>query len=232
MSSIANDITAEKKKLSAMLSEKYTVDYFQREYKWERRHIEQLLVDLEAAFFSNYEYTHTIANIEDYNCYYLGPIVVSKAGRNRSIVDGQQRLTSITLLLIYLNNLQKNMPEKEDIAKQFNEIENKKNKAQNSLNEEVPERQTILESLFNDTEIIIDESSDISVKNMYERYTDIVELFSDELKGDKLPMFIEWLKNNVVFVEIFAYSNENAYTIFETMNDRGLNVERIYFVKY
>lgn len=50
MSSIANDITAEKKKLSAMLSEKYTVDYFQREYKWERRHIEQLLVDLEAAF--------------------------------------------------------------------------------------------------------------------------------------------------------------------------------------
>lgn len=107
MSSIANDITAEKKKLSAMLSEKYTVDYFQREYKWERRHIEQLLVDLEAAFFSNYEYTHTIANIEDYNCYYLGPIVVSKAGRNRSIVDGQQRLTSITLLLIYLNNLQK-----------------------------------------------------------------------------------------------------------------------------
>lgn len=59
---------------------------------------------------------------------------------------------------------------------------------------------------------------------MYERYTDIVELFSDELKGDKLPMFIEWLKNNVVFVEIFAYSNENAYTIFETMNDRGLNL--------
>ena len=75
---------------------------------------------------------------------------------------------------------------------------------QNSYNIEVPERQTILESLFNDTEIIIDESSDISVKNMYERYTDIVELFSDELKGDKLPMFIEWLKNNVVFVEIFA----------------------------
>lgn len=220
MSSIANDITAEKKKLSAMLSEKYTVDYFQREYKWERRHIEQLLVDLEAAFFSNYEYTHTIANIEDYNCYYLGPIVVSKAGRNRSIVDGQQRLTSITLLLIYLNNLQKNMPEKEDIASL---IFSRKG-GQNSYNIEVPERQTILESLFNDTEIIIDESSDISVKNMYERYTDIVELFSDELKGDKLPMFIEWLKNNVVFVEIFAYSNENAYTIFETMNDRGLNL--------
>ena len=220
MSSIANDITAEKKKLSAMLSEKYTVDYFQREYKWERRHIEQLLVDLEAAFFSNYERMHTIANVQDYNCYYLGPIVVSKAGRNRSIVDGQQRLTSITLLLIYLNNLQKNMPEKEEIASL---IFSRKG-GQNSYNIEVPERQTILESLFNDTETIIDESSDISVKNMYERYTDIVELFSDELKGNKLPMFIEWLKNNVVFVEIFAYSNENAYTIFETMNDRGLNL--------
>ena len=38
------------------------------------------------------------------------------------------------------------------------------------------------------------------------------------------PYFLDWLKYRVVLVEIIAYSDENAYTIFETMNDRGLNL--------
>jgi uncharacterized protein with ParB-like and HNH nuclease domain len=51
-----------------------------------------------------------------------------------------------------------------------------------------------------------------------------MELFPDDIKGDNLPFFIDRLKYNVVLVEIVAYSDENAYTIFETMNDRGLNL--------
>ena len=45
-----------------------------------------------------------------------------------------------------------------------------------------------------------------------------------EIKNDVFPFFIDWLKFNVILVEIIAYSDENAYTIFETMNDRGLNL--------
>lgn len=220
MSSIANDIIAAKKKLAELLREKYTVDYFQREYKWEKKHIEQLLVDLEAAFLSDYEIGHTVANVSDYNCYYLGPIVICKVGRTRSIVDGQQRLTSITLLLIYLNNLQKELVEQEDIESL---IFSRKGGA-TSYNIEVPQRQIILDALFKSGDYDIDAEDDFSVRNMYDRYTDIVTLFSQELKENKLPLFIEWLKENVVLVEIMAFSNENAYTIFETMNDRGLNL--------
>jgi hypothetical protein len=41
-----------------------------------------------------------------------------------------------------------------------------------------------------------------------------------------LPFFIDWLIENVHLVEITAYSNDDAYTIFETMNDRaGSSVE-------
>ncbi|MEE9707780.1 hypothetical protein [Aeromonas veronii] len=36
--------------------------------------------------------------------------------------------------------------------------------------------------------------------------------------------YLDWLKYNVILVEITAYSDENAYTIFESMNDRGLNL--------
>ena len=44
------------------------------------------------------------------------------------------------------------------------------------------------------------------------------------LKGKTLPYFIDWLIEKVMFVEIKTRSDKDAYTIFETMNDRGLNL--------
>jgi len=41
---------------------------------------------------------------------------------------------------------------------------------------------------------------------------------------EALPYFADWLIENVHLVEITAYSDEDAYTIFETMNDRGLSL--------
>lgn len=222
MSSIANNISAFVRTLKLMLDgNKYQVDYFQREYKWGSKHIEQLLVDLEASFFSNYEDSHQLQDVANYNCYYLGPVVISEKNTGKSIVDGQQRLTSMTLLLIFLNNLQKAAPEKEDIESL---IYSKKH-GKKSYNIEVPDRTQILDSLFQGTEIdLTEEGIDESVRNMHERYLDIESMFSERLKGDILPLFIDWVKEKIVFVEIIAYTDENAYTIFETMNDRGLNL--------
>ena len=81
-----------------------------------------------------------------------------------------------------------------------------------------------MESLFLTGAYTLQNGDDASTVSMEERYADIVELFPDDIKGDILPFFIDWLKYNVVLVEIVAYSDENAYMIFETMNDRGLNL--------
>ena len=62
------------------------------------------------------------------------------------------------------------------------------------------------------------------VVNILARYDDIEELFPDELKGLALPYFVDWVVENVHLVEITAYSDSDAYTIFETMNDRGLSL--------
>ena len=53
---------------------------------------------------------------------------------------------------------------------------------------------------------------------------DLEECFPEELRDDALPYFIDWLVENVHLVEITAYSDDDAYTIFETMNDRGLSL--------
>jgi uncharacterized protein with ParB-like and HNH nuclease domain len=221
MGSIANNIQSFVRTLKEMLDgKKYQVDYFQREYKWERKHIEQLLVDLEASFMANFVIGHTIEDVSGYNCYYLGPVVMSDKNTVKSIVDGQQRLTSLTLLLIYLNNSQKNSEEKEELES----LIYSKKYGRKSYNIEVPDRTKVLESLFNESTIAIEDETDESILNMVERYNDISSMFSSDLLDERLPMFIDWLKEKVVFVEIIAYTDENAYTIFETMNDRGLNL--------
>ena len=63
-----------------------------------------------------------------------------------------------------------------------------------------------------------------SVQNIWRRYGDIERALPEELRGDALPYFVDWLIENVHLVEITAYSDEDAYTIFETMNDRGLSL--------
>lgn len=212
----ADDITV----FEALNEKKYKVDYFQREYNWEEKHIEQLISDLTTAFLNEYTPGDSRTEGENYNNYYLGPFVVSEKDSQRSIIDGQQRLTSLTLLLIYLNNLQKELGIKETIEPMiFSELRGSK-----SFNIQVDERVHCLQSLFDSGSYRPNSDDDESTINMAERYNDIVEAFPDEIKGNILPFFIDWLKYNVVLVEIIAYSDDNAYTIFETMNDRGLNL--------
>lgn len=217
---VSNKIDADDKTLKEILdTQKYTIDYFQREYRWERKHIEQLLTDLEASFFNNYDSKDQREKVEYYNSYYLGPIVICSKEDNLLIIDGQQRLTTLTLLLIYIYNLQKDRPKPEPIESLIRSIKFGKH----SYNLNIEERVECLDELLNKNEYNANDK-DESVQNLVARYDDIKELFPDELKGDALPFFIDWLKEKIVFVKIVAYSDENAYTVFETMNDRGLNL--------
>ena len=80
-----------------------------------------------------------------------------------------------------------------------------------------------MEALYKGEEFA-DANGPESVTNILARYDDIEELFPDELNGAALPYFVDWLVENVHLVEITAYSDSDAYTIFETMNDRGLSL--------
>jgi uncharacterized protein with ParB-like and HNH nuclease domain len=63
-----------------------------------------------------------------------------------------------------------------------------------------------------------------SVQNLARCYRHLETCFPEELRGESLPYFVDWLLENVHVVEITAYSDDDAYTIFETMNDRGLSL--------
>jgi len=199
---------------------KYTVDYFQREYRWEQRNIEQLVEDLTDAFLDAYTEGDARTAGKNYGTYYLGPFVVSSKEGGKSIIDGQQRLTSLTLFLIFLNNLQKDFGGKESIEPLvFSDMYGDK-----SFNIQVEERKACLESLFRAGSYEAKATDDESTSNMAARYADIARVFPEEINAKVLPYFLDWLKYNVILVEIIAYSDDNAYAIFESMNDRGLNL--------
>ena len=219
---IAIQIQGKERTVSELLkAKKYSIDYYQREYRWETKHITELIEDLANKFFSYYDKKHTLPQVGNYGNYFLGCIVISHKEGENFIVDGQQRLTSLTLLLIYLNNLQAFHLKPVDVKDLiFSEVYGEK-----SFNIDIDERTACMEALYSDKKEQIDlTDASESVRNLVSRYTDIEENFPEELRQEALPYFIWWLQQKVVLVEIIAFSDEDAYTIFETMNDRGLSL--------
>ena len=200
---------------------KYKIDYYQREYKWRKEDISALLDDLEGKFLQSYDPGHSRAKVQEYPHYFLGSIVISRKENENFVIDGQQRLTSLTLLLIYLNHLQAERAESDSVD--VNNLIYSEKYGQKSFNIDVPERSECIKALFSGEEFLVDAQSE-SVQNIVARYQDIGQMFPDTLRNSTLPYFMDWLIDNVDLVEITAYSDDDAYTIFETMNDRGLSL--------
>ncbi len=212
------NVTPNYKSIKGLLKdEKFTIDDYQREYKWEKNNIVELLDDLENKFMSEYDPEHETKAVSNYNSYFLGSIIVSKRDGRNFLVDGQQRTTSLTLLLIFLYHKLKERGS--GVATTIESLIYSDDFGSKSFNLDIEERLPVLEALFGQQEIDTDELNE-SLQNMVERYRDIETEFSDELL-EALEHFTYWLIGKVGVIEISTDSDAYAYTIFETMNDRG-----------
>lgn len=175
--------------------------------------------DLSNKFLEEYRSTHPRTKVADYPHYFLGSIIISRKKNVAFVVDGQQRLTSLTLLLTLLRNLQKDHAAKVHV----DELIFSERFGQKSFNLHVDERTPAMNALY-DGETYDATNRPESVQNLVQRYRDLEAYFPQELRKRALPYFIDWLLENVHLVEITAYSDDDAYMIFETMNDRGLSL--------
>lgn len=205
---------------------KYTIDFYQREYAWQERQVRELIDDLTGKFLDAYEPEHPRHEVEKYGHYFLGSVVISRKRSQLFIVDGQQRLTTLTLLLIYLHHRQANLSEGQVELSPliFSEKYGRK-----SFNLDVPAREPVMQHLLEmgalEGSAVDAEGMDESAQNIAARYANIGDHFpAEEIDDHALPYFCDWLIENVHLVEIVANSDEDAYTIFETMNDRGLSL--------
>jgi uncharacterized protein with ParB-like and HNH nuclease domain len=199
-------------------SQSFSIDEYQREYKWETKNIDELLSDLLDKFRTSYRESDDTGSVSNYAEYFLGSIIVSKRNGKNYLIDGQQRVTSLMLLLIHLfrKAQEQNLPVTTTIAP----LIYSDNLGRQRFNLDIPERLAVIDALFNGREFSPD-GKDESVRTMYARYADIEQFGLVEELEAGLPHFAYWLLTRVGLIEIATDSDNHAYAIFETMNDRG-----------
>ena len=205
----------------------YGVGYYQREYAWTEANVAELITDLNAAFLEDFHRDDEMLAVASYRPYFLGPIVTTTDGPTRLIVDGQQRLTSLTLLLIHLHHATRDV----DGAPPLASFIYQDHFGSKSFTIDVPERRGVMSQLLDGASVDPTDQSE-SVGNMWARYQDIVRLHpGEESDAHALPYFCHWLLHRVIVVEIDTTDANLALEMFETMNDRGLRLSNIDMLK-
>ncbi|MEQ8765813.1 MAG: DUF262 domain-containing protein [Planctomycetota bacterium] len=120
---------------------RYSIDFYQREYAWQERQVRELIDDLSAKFLDSWEEGHARHEVEGYGHYFLGSIVISHKRGQRFIVDGQQRLTTLTLLLMHLHRLQEELEDRVDVR----DLVYSEKFGRKSFNLDVPERANVMQ---------------------------------------------------------------------------------------
>lgn len=208
---------------------RYDIDSYQREYKWQTKQLVELVDDLCGKFLEHYKENHDREEVSRYGHYFLGSIILSQKKGLSFIIDGQQRLTTLTLFLIYLHHRQRKLSDDERV--EVSNLIMSKKFGKKSYNIDVPERAPCLDKLYSGEPYNPTAKDPEAVRNMVARYKEIEQNFPQEISDQALPYFLDWLLNNVHLVEITAYSDDDAYTIFETMNDRGLSLAPLDMLK-
>ncbi|MXZ30725.1 MAG: DUF262 domain-containing protein [Acidimicrobiia bacterium] len=226
------NIVGTARSVSQLLSNtRYGLDFYQREYKWADAHVTELLDDLADRFLDEYDSSHDRSQVASYRPYFLGPIVTTERDGIHYLVDGQQRITTLTLILICLRRWLDDLYP--DDANALRSLICSFKMGKTTFNVDVPERTACLQAIL-DNKDFSTENKNESVSNLWERYLTIVERFPDDLRGEDgstLPYFSDWLQHRVTLVHINVPDQDMALEIFETMNDRGLRLTNIDMLK-
>jgi len=200
---------------------KVSVPKYQRSYAWESKNVLDLLNDLNNAISQNFPE------------YFLGSIVTKKGEDSwLEVVDGQQRLATITILIASIRNHFKNKSDHQ----RANQIENDYllSKSLDTLVVNPKLRLNDADKEFFEKRIL----SNIDLNNIVlppksshskiEKAVQDIKAYLDDIcrkSGDDTSTLVKWItfiesKLRIILVEV--PDDINAFTIFETLNDRGL----------
>ena len=231
------EIRGQAKNIRSLLQNaRFGIDYYQREYRWGEKQVSEALDDLTGTFRASQKRHAKSRDAADHNRYFLGSIVISESAGKRFITDGQQRLTTVTLILIALYRRLPQGPQRTALSQLIYSYHS----GRTSFNLDVEDRTAYMKALFQEGRFEDDGKSD-SVSRMVKNYELIEEKMNEALddasspRADDNPVllesFIDWLIENVYFIEVTASSDADAYSIFETMNDRGLQLTPVELLK-
>lgn len=208
----------------------YFIDFYQRDYKWTDEPVLRLLDDIFYKF--NQEYKGHIALdptkevvTAKYPWYYLNTYVTNTVDGKVYVVDGQQRLTTLTLILIklyHLSKLHQSRTEKwlESKIAGYSGME-----FSFWMNHE--RHKQILIDLFEmkKEEKSMDTSSGITAENILRNYQTISKWLDNEITTKhKFETFTLYFLYRLVLINLSVEQTE-VPMVFEVINDRGVKLK-------
>jgi|LSQX01.3.fsa_nt_gb uncharacterized protein with ParB-like and HNH nuclease domain len=194
-------------------NDKYIIPIYQRNFAWGETEITQLVQDI-----ADYAIKHK-DSIEKPD-YYIGSLVVAKKKNGFTeqyeTIDGQQRLTSLTIFLNGIKHHYSQIAELKDWLKLNVKFESR------------PISTDTLEAIYN------------RIPNDNETYnTDIVQAYNDAIKklksiiGQNLNIqeFCDYFFNKVIILRVEVPEDTDLNHYFEIMNNRGEQLEKHEIVK-
>lgn len=217
--------------LNCLSNRKYDIDFYQREYVWSKNTVDILLNDIIYSFNIAYDEhkdeDFSSALIDKFNWYYLNVFITNNVDGKMYIVDGQQRLSTLTLISVYLyhkcndSNLKSILQNCIASTDMFNG---------KIFNIDHGKRQRVMQAIFDGINFN-DKYSCQTEQTIIERYKDI-EAYFNKLKFDnrKLKVFIGYFLNRLVLVEL-TINKDDTPMVFEVINDRGESLKPFEILK-
>ena len=218
-----DDLTVEK----SLRNNFYIVPDYQREYVWEaEREVAQLLTDVYEAYSAS-------KNKE----YFIGTTVVyyDKSSNISELIDGQQRTTTLFLMLCAFRNIYKerslgtNVIDPLIFESTLNDSGDEINKYHLELQYEESSR--ILEVIALNEERPTEMSA--SARRLLEAYQGIYQFVNDNSLGDndELKGLFLYFFRMLKFIQITTPDINDALKIFETINERGVGLNPMDLLK-
>jgi uncharacterized protein with ParB-like and HNH nuclease domain len=221
----------------------YFIDIYQREYKWTKEQVETLLNDVGDRFAQHKRPKIQPKDIQEdvfsnYDPYFLNTYLTSKSASNTAIVDGQQRLTTLLLILIKLYHVLKTIEQDPtNHGKTFSSkvveqliFETDDFGAAGRFKIFNENRESAFKALVEGVQV---KKADQSCTRMAENFQIISAYFDTFLAESpqgpvdlvKTTYYLTYLLDRISIVEIRIERQDNVAMIFEVVNDRGLGLK-------
>lgn len=185
----------------------FVIPDFQRPYSWDKANITSFIEDLETVLAGN-------------KTHYFGSIVYINEGNNSTIIDGQQRATTVLLMLTAIYHIITDTPGASTIPAQaikdqylYNSQDYNQEKNRIKLRT-VTADNTIFEQIFERKEFTTNSKD----SKLYQAYAQFYDYFKERVD---LHKYVDILKNFEVVTIALDASDDNPQKIFESINSTG-----------
>ena len=208
---------------------KMQVPLFQRDYSWDEDNWEDLWNDI-------------LSSEQTGSVHYMGSVVLQNIdGKNYYIIDGQQRFATLSILILALINKIRILADN-DVDKEAN-----RERVEILMNQDIGQKDPT--SLRYSSKLSLNENNDafyqqrlVAFKepvnrmklsdsekllwNAYLFFSKVIdEQFKQDLSGERIAYFLnDIVGERLMFIQIVVENELNAYTVFETLNSRGLEL--------